>query len=200
MNRKQKSRWWPLVACLLAMTLAVAVGSGSSRGASKTMWVAVMEDSTDAVILKKADRFADVVGLLKFNQQVEVMRDLSEDKDNPRPYFSVKINGVSGFVKQSALAEKSQYQGEKKDSEASVATGSSAANTAAKGLNSQNEKTLSQSDPAFKARVEEVDKMEKTINQLVYGSEQPDPRKGLDNYRAWGDEGLNIAKDNGSEK
>lgn len=182
----------------LAVVLTVALGAlffgvSPSRGAPNIMWVAVMEDSTDACVTKTADRFGDVLTVVKFNQQVEVTRDLWEDdKDNPRPYYRVKIENLTGYIKRNALATKSQYQGEKGDSEAKVAVGAAAANTAAKGLNSQNEATLRKSDANFDKAVSEVDALERAVNQLVYEAERPDPRKGIEGYRKWADEGQNT--------
>lgn len=193
-RRKRVPRWaWALFALMLAVVVGISATQG--RTAPKLMYVAVMEDSTDAAVTKTADRFGEVLTVVKFNEQVEIVRDMMDDSDNPRPYYRIKVRGVTGFIKRNALAEDSQYQGDKKDAEAKVAVGAAGANTAAKGLNSQNEKTLKESDPKFKQAIEQVDVMEAAVNEMIYGSpKEVDPRKGLDSYRAWGDEGQNIPK------
>jgi hypothetical protein len=193
MNSKQWARWLVMAACVVALSLLFGVSP--ARTAPNKMWVAVMEDSTDAVITKTADRFGEVLAVAKFNEQVEVIRDLMEDDDNPRPYYRVKKATVTGYIKRNALAEKSQYQGDKADSEAKIAVGGAAANTAAKGLNSQNESTLRKGDPNFDKCVAQVDAMEKAINQSLVGADDTEPRARLGSYQAWGTEGMNVPKD-----
>lgn len=193
MNSRQWARWLVIAACVVALSLLFGVSP--ARTAPNKMWVAVMEDSTDAVITKTADRFGEVLAVAKFNEQVEVIRDLWDDKENPRPYYRIKNATVAGYIKRNALSEKSQYQGDKVDSEAQVAVGASAANTAAKGVNFQNEATLRQTDPNFDKSVAQVDSMEKSVNRLISGQDTPEPRKSMDSYRTWGDEGLNIPKE-----
>lgn len=186
-------RWLGALLCVLAT--ALLLGVSPVRTAPNKMWVAVMEDSTDACVIKTADRFGEILGVVRFNQQVEVLRDLSEDKENPRPYYRIKADAITGFIKRNALADKSQYQGSAGDSEAQVAVGASAANTAAKGLNSQNEQTLRKTDANFDKAVAQVEEMEVAVNRLVVGGDKPDPRKGLDAYRSWGEEGSNLPKE-----
>lgn len=198
MERRRRLPRWALALFALMLALILSISVTSTRTAPKEMYVAVMEDSTDAVVTKTTDRFGEVLTVVKFNEKVEVLRDMSEDEDNPRPYFRIKVRGVTGFIKANALSEKSQYQGDPKDAEAKVAVGAAGANTAAKGLNSQNEATLREKDPNFDKAVKEVEAMEKEINTLVYGAETPDPRKGLDTYRAWGNDGSNIPKESSS--
>ena len=198
MERRRRLPRWALALFALMLALILSISVTSTRTAPKEMYVAVMEDSTDAVVTKTTDRFGEVLTVVKFNEKVEVLRDMSEDEDNPRPYFRIKVRGVTGFIKANALSEESQYQGDPKDAEAKVAVGAAGANTAAKGLNSQNEATLRKNDPNFDKAVKEVEAMEKEVNNLVYGAETPDPRKGLDTYRAWGNDGTNIAKEGSS--
>lgn len=186
-----------LFALMLALILGISVTS--TRTAPKEMYVAVMEDSTDAAVTKTADRFGEVLTVVKFNEKVEIVRDMMEDEDNPRPYYRIKVRGVTGFIKRNAVSEKSQFQGDSKDAEAKVAVGAAGANTAAKGLNSQNEKTLKETDPKFKEAITQVEAMEAAVNEIIYGSPTGvDPRKGLDSYRTWGTEGENIPKSGGS--
>ncbi|MBE7491819.1 MAG: hypothetical protein HS108_08735 [Planctomycetes bacterium] len=199
MNRIRRLPRWALALFVLLLALVLGISVTTPRTAPKEMYVAVMEDSTDAAVTKTPDRFGEVLAVVKFNEKVEIIRDLWEDKDNPRPYFHIKVRGVKGYIKRNALAEKSQYQGDPKDAEAKVAVGAAGANTAAKGLNSQNEATLRKNDPNFDKAVSQVDATEAAVNELIYGSPKDvDARKGLDSYRAWGDEGQNIAKETSS--
>jgi hypothetical protein len=192
MERRRRLPRWALALFALMLVLILGISVTSTRTAPKEMYVAVMEDSTDAAVMKTTDRFGEVLTVVKFNEKVEVLRDMSEDEDNPRPYFRIKVRGVTGFIKANALSEKSQYQGDPKDAEAKVAVGAAGANTAAKGLNSQNEATLKETDPKFKEAIAQVEAMELAVNQVIYGSDKPDPRKGLDSYRSWGNDGQNI--------
>lgn len=193
MKRFRWTRWLMTAACVV--TLCLLFGVSPARTAPNKMWVAVMEDSTDAIIVKTADRFGEVLAVAKFNEQVEVIRDLMEDKENPRPYYRIKNATVTGYIKRNALSQESQYQGDKVDSEAKVAVGASAANTAAKGLNYQNEATLRKNDPNFDKRVGEVEAFEKAVNQMISGRDNPDPLKSMSSYQAWANEGMNIPKD-----
>ena len=181
--------WRSLALCLVTLLCALSFSKSAVQGDTKKLWVAVMEDSPHAVVLTEPDRWADAVTVLKFNEQVEVLRTLSEREEDPLPYYKISVRGFKGYVIQNALAEESQYQNKKEDPEASVAVGAGAANNAAKGLNSQNEATLSAGDPNFKKRIDEVDHMEKTVNKLIYGGEQPDPTKALQSYKDYGHEG-----------
>ncbi|MBX3475820.1 MAG: hypothetical protein KF754_15730 [Planctomycetes bacterium] len=199
MERIRRMPRWALALFVVLLALVLGISVTQPRTAPKEMWVAVMEDSTDAAVLKTTDRFSEVLTVVKFNEKVEIVRDMMEDKDNPRPYFRIKVRGITGFIKRSALATESQYQGDAKDAEAKVAVGASGANTAAKGLNSQNEKTLKETDPKFKDSIGQVDQMEAAVNEMIYGSpKEVDPRKGLDSYRAWGEEGQNLPPKSGS--
>jgi hypothetical protein len=191
--------WRRLALCAVALLCVLSVSKSSVRGDTKKLWVAVMEDSPNAVVLEEPDRWADAVTVLKFNEQVEVLRTLSDRDEDPLPYYKISVRGFKGYVIQNALAEKSQYQGADADSEASVAVGASAANNASKGLNSQNESTLSAGDPNFKKRVEEVDHMEKVVNKLIYGGDQPDPTKALKSYKEYGHGGDLIQSGKGGK-
>ncbi|RLE19791.1 MAG: hypothetical protein DRJ50_11750, partial [Actinobacteria bacterium] len=90
----------------------------------KKMFVAVMEDSPDAVGLKKADRWADPVMQIKFNEQVEVLGEEGM-------FYLVRVRGKCMYVKKSCLSNESQMQDT--DSKAEVAVGGEAANTSTKG-------------------------------------------------------------------
>jgi hypothetical protein len=193
MNPKRWVRWLGMAACVIGLSLLFGVSP--ARSAPSKMWVAVMEDSTDACILKTAERFGEVLAVAKFNEQVEIIRDLMDDEANPRPFFRIKTAAVTGYIKRNALAEKSQYQGERRDSEASVAVGASAANTAAKGLNHQNEATLRKNDPNFDKCVNQVEVMEKAINESVTGSGSPSPQSRMGSYQSWASDGQNLPQD-----
>jgi hypothetical protein len=179
---------WRMVAlCLLALVGALSF-SRSATGDTKKLWVAVMEDSPNAVLLKDPDRWADTVTVLKFNEQVDILRTLSEREDNPLPYYKVEVRGFQGYVIQNALADESQLQAAG-DEEAKVAVGAAAANNASKGLNKSTENTLRQGDPNYDARVKQVENLEAVVNELMSGTKEGDPVKALKSYRAFGDEG-----------
>jgi hypothetical protein len=189
MDWHKRLPWRSLALCLVVALYGLCTSGASVRGETRKLWVAVMEDSPHAVVLEEPDRWADAVTVLKFNEQVEILRTLSERENDPLPYFKIEVRGFKGYVIQNALSEESQYQDSDADAEASVAVGASAANNASKGLNRSNERTLSSTDPKFKARIEEVDKTEKTINKLIYGGTDPDPTKALQSYKEFGTEG-----------
>ncbi|MDH5642430.1 MAG: hypothetical protein OEY28_14160 [Nitrospira sp.] len=180
-----------VVACLFcAASLLALAGSGPGvSGASETRWVAVMEDSPDALLLDSPDRWGEPVTTLKFNERVTFLSGSEKDLFH---HISIRRSRktVKGYVKANVLATQSQYQGSKKEAEAGTAVGAEAANTASKGLNSQNERTLSSNDPKFKAAVAKVDEIERTIDGLIFGDpDQPDPGKALENYKRYGREG-----------
>ncbi|RLE17655.1 MAG: hypothetical protein DRJ50_13810, partial [Actinobacteria bacterium] len=91
----------------------------------KKMWVAVMEDSHDAIGLEKADRWSDPVTQLKFNEQVEL---LGEDG----MFYLIRVRGKCVYVKKNCVSNKPQMQ-DTDGGKAMVAVGAAAANTAAKG-------------------------------------------------------------------
>ena len=163
--------------------------SRSAAGADTKLWVAVMEDSPNAILLAEPDRWADAVSVLKFNEQVVILRNLmDENREEKLPYYKVEVRGFQGFVLQNALSDKSQLQGSG-DSEASVAAGAAAANNASKGLNRSTESSLRKDDPNFDTRVKQVEHLEEVVNELMSGGKQIDPAKALKSYRAFGDEG-----------
>lgn len=185
--------WRSAAVLAVALFCALALGRSSVDSQTKKMWVAVMEDSPDAVVLTEADRWAEPVTVLKFNEQVEILRDLSSRDTDPLPYYRVSVRGFKGYVKVSVLSEKSQLQGD--DSEASIAVGASAANNASKGLNRGTESTLRQEDPNFDKCVAQVERNEEVVNELISGGKDRDPIKAMGSYREFGDAGGLIAKE-----
>ena len=172
---------------LLALLLSLGTSDQQVEAFGAKMFVAVMEDSPDAVLLDEPDRWAEPVLTLKFNEQVD---KLSYKDEDDKPYFKIKVRGKKGYVKKNVLSTESQFQGGKGDAKAHVAVGAQAANTAAKGLNFQNEKTLRKSDKNFDARVKEVEAMERLVNKLMTGREtSPKPQKALKKYKQFGMQG-----------
>ncbi len=208
MNQRKRNAVRLTLLLLLAVALPFIAYRGPTQADDNEMWVAVMEDSPDAVLLESDDRFADPVTVLLFNERVSILnKDKADDEDEPSAYYQVRVisstknRGKKGYIRKSALSKQTAYQGGADDPKAATAIGAEGANTAAKGLNSGNEATLKANDPKFKKAIAQVDRVEETVNQLMTGdAKNPDPRKTTKEYRDFQkDGGLDTAKEASDE-
>jgi hypothetical protein len=189
MREVQSWPWRRAAALVLMLGLVLWAGARPGWGDERYLWVAVMEDSPDAVVLEKPNRWSDPIELLHFNERVTVLEDLGEDKSLPRPFYRVLVRGVNGYVRRNALAQRSQFQSED-ERHAQVAVGAAAANDAAKGLNRQNENALRKDNPNFDASVAKVELLERTVARLLFCEEAGhDPVRALAQYREFGEQG-----------
>ena len=101
MSWYRKLPWSALVLCAIALTLLFSAGNEEEvRAEPETRWVAVMEDSPDAILLKKADRWSDPIMQIKFNEKVTWLFDVKDSI-----FAKVKVRGKIGYVKKNCLAE-----------------------------------------------------------------------------------------------
>lgn len=178
----KKLPWAALVLCALALTALFLLSNPEvSEAAGETRYIAVYEDSPDAILLKKPDRWADPIVQLEFNERVTL---LSFDNDDKSMYSKIKVKTSSGtkigYIKKNCIAKDSQVQSN--DSKAQTATGAEAANTAAKGLNKQTEADLRANDPNFEKRLAEVEATETSVGNSVFGGNPRQPIKGRSAY------------------
>ena len=90
----KKLPWTALVLCAFALAVLFSMSSPDEVYAAKeTRYVAVMEDSPDAILLKKADRWSDPIFQLKFNEKVTWLFDVKNSI-----FSKVKIRGKVGYV------------------------------------------------------------------------------------------------------
>lgn len=188
MSWYRKLPWLALILCAIALTALFEFSTSEVVEAEpETRFVAVMEDSPDAILLKKADRWSDPIVQLRFNQQVTWLFDVKSSI-----FSKVKVKTDKGtkigYVKKNCLALESQYQGD--EAKAMVAVGAESANTAAKGLNRSTENKLRKSDKNYNTRLKQVEANEKLAHDKVFGGKPSDNMaKGVKKYRSFGVDG-----------
>ncbi|MEE9312089.1 MAG: hypothetical protein V3V10_06700 [Planctomycetota bacterium] len=188
MTLYRKLPWMALILCAIALTALFEFSTSQVVEAEPEIrFVAVMEDSPDAILLKKADRWSDPIVQLKFNQQVTWMFDVKASI-----FSKIKVVTDSGtkigYVKKNCLAMQSQYQGD--EAKAMVSVGAASANTAAKGLNKSNENKLRKSDKNYNTRIKQVEANENLVHDKIFGGKPSDNMaKGVKKYRSFGVDG-----------
>ncbi|MDC1142432.1 hypothetical protein OAU50_05025 [Planctomycetota bacterium] len=193
MNWYRRLPWMAMLVCAIALTALFTASNPETADAdTETRFVAVMEDSPDATMLKKADRWADPVMQLKFNEKVTWLFDVKNSI-----FSKIKFKGKTGYIKKNCLSVESQMQDT--DSKAMVAVGGEAANTAAKGLNRKSESKLTANDPDYAKRVKQVEDTETAVQNVIFGgAPSKNMTKGRNKYRMFGkDGGLGAVKKGG---